>query len=71
MNHEQRLNLKKALLSQTWNKALVSAVLQSIEADLKKPKKKNTPSQLQLAVNKEKGKQYKSNPAISDGVEDA
>ncbi len=71
MNHEHRSNLKKALLSQTWNTALAGAVLQSIEADQEKPKLKKAPSALQLAVQEEKGKQFKSSAEISEGEEDS
>ncbi|MDP6834284.1 MAG: hypothetical protein QGG94_03905 [Prochlorococcaceae cyanobacterium ETNP1_MAG_9] len=71
MNHEHRSNLKKALLSQTWNNALTSAVLQCIEADLQKPKQKKSPSALQLAVEGEKGRKFKSGPAISEGSEES
>ena len=66
MNYEQKSNLEKALLSQTWNKNLAKAVVSSIEAELLKAKPQKAPSALQLAVEKEKGKQFRSGPDISD-----
>ena len=70
MNYEHKANLKSALLSQTWNKSLTGAVVEAIEEDLKKPKPKPSPSMLQLAIEEEKGKQFKSGPDISEGSEE-
>ena len=55
MNDEHKSNLKKALMSQTWNKKLMLAVVDAIEDDLKKPKTKESSSDLKTALNKEKG----------------
>ena len=56
MNYEHKLNLKKAIISQTWNKNLAGAIVNAIEKDLRKPKPKAGQSMLQLAIEKEKGK---------------
>ena len=70
MNYEHKSNLKNALVSQTWNKNLASAVVEAIETDKKKPKKKESPTALQLAIAKEKGKKFKSGPDTSEGSEE-
>lgn len=70
MNYEHKSNLKKALISQTWNKPLAGAVINAIEEDLKQPKKKAEPSILQLAVEKEKSKSVKSFPVINDNSDE-
>ena len=70
MNYEHKTNLEKALLSQTWNKSLTGAVVDAIEEDLKKPKAKKAPSMLQLAIAKEKKKEFQSGPNISEGSEE-
>ena len=70
MNYEHKTNLEKALLSQTWNKSLTGAVVDAIEEDLKKPKTKKAPSMLQLAIAKEKKKEFQSGPNISEGSEE-
>ena len=70
MNYEHKSNLKQALISQTWNKSLAGEVVNAIEEDLKKPKKKLEPSILQLAIEKEKGKKFKSGPDTFDNYEE-
>jgi len=56
MNYETKSNLRKALISQTWNKNLATAIVNAVEEDLRKPKPKAGKSMLQLAIEKEKGK---------------
>ena len=57
MNNEHKSNLEKALVSQTWNKHLAEAVVDAIADNLKRPKSKEKPTVLQIAVAKGK-KQY-------------
>ena len=71
MNYEHKSNLEKTLLSQTWNQALTGALVRAIEEDLQKPKSKSSPSALQLAVEIEKGKKFKSGPDITEGLEES
>ena len=71
MNYEHKSNLEKALVSQTWNKHLAGAVVSAIEEDLKKPKPKPEPSPLQIALIKEKGKQFKSGPEALESQEES
>ena len=54
MNYEHKSNLRKALISQTWNKRLASAILNAVEEDLKRPQPQKGQSNLQLAIEKEK-----------------
>ena len=70
MNYEHKSSLEKALLSQTRNKNLTVAIVTAIEEDSKKRKPKKTPSMLQLAIEKEKRKKFKSGPDISEGSEE-
>ena len=70
MNYEHKSCLEKALISQTWNKNLAGAVVNAIEEDSKKPKPKKGPSMLQLAIENEKAKRYKSGPDFSEGSEE-
>ena len=56
MNYEHKSSLEMALLSQTWNKKLTGAVVTAIEEELKKPKPKKRPTMLEIAIEKEKGK---------------
>ena len=70
MNYEHKSSLEKALISQTWNKNLTGAVVTAIEENSKKPKPKKEPSKLQLAIENEKAKKYKSGPDFSEGSEE-
>ena len=70
MNYEHKSNLKNALISQTWNQQLASAVIDAIEENLKKAKPKVGPSSLQLAIEKEKGKKFKSGPETPEVSEE-
>ncbi|WP_320668217.1 hypothetical protein [Prochlorococcus sp. MIT 1307] len=70
MNYAQKLNLEKALVSQTWNQNLAGAVINAIEQDQKKAKPKQGPSLLQLAIEREKGKKFKSGPDTSEIAEE-
>ncbi len=64
MNSEHKANLRTALITQTWNKLLAEKVISSIEIDLKRPKLKDKPSKLHLAVTKEKAKNLTSSSAL-------
>ena len=70
MNYEQKANLKKALLSQTYNKNLAGAVVNAIEEALKRPKPKQEPSVLKLAIEKEKGRSSQPLSGTSDNSEE-
>ncbi len=70
MNYKHKSNLEQALISQTWNKSLAGEVVTAIEEDLKKPKKKVEQSILQLAIEKEKGRKFKSGPDTFDSSEE-
>ena len=70
MNYEHKSNLKKAIISQTWNKNLAGAVVNAIEEDLKKPKPKEEPSSLQIAIEKEKGRKFKPGPDTTEGADE-
>ncbi len=70
MNSEHKANLKKALISQTWNKKLAGAVVNAVENEQQKPLKKEKPSALQLAIEKEKGGKFKSGPSTAESPEE-
>ena len=71
MNYEQKSNLEKALISQTYNKSLVGEVVNAIEENLKRPKPKQEPSALKIAIEKEKGRNFESRPDTSDNSEES
>ncbi len=68
MNYEHKSNLQKALLSQTWNRDVVAAVVTAIEEEIKKPKAKTMQSPLQIAIKKEK--RFKPAPETSESGEE-
>ena len=70
MNYEQKSNLEKALISQTYNKSLAGAVVNAIEEDLKRPKPKQEPSALKIAIEKEKGRSVDSQTDIHETSEE-
>ncbi len=70
MNKEHKINLQKALISQTWNKELTGEVISAIETDLKQPKSKPEPSKLRLAIEKENKKRLNSLPFLTNDSED-
>ena len=70
MNYEHKSNLKKALISQTWNKNLAGAVINAIEENLKRPQPKGEPSALQIAIEKEKGLKVKAGPGTFEGADE-
>ena len=57
MNYEHKSNLKKALISQTWNENLAATIVNAIEEELMKPTPKAGKSMLKLAIEKEKREQ--------------
>jgi len=72
MKFETKSNLKQALISQTWNKDLVKAIVNAVEEGLKKPKPKAGKSLLQLAIEQEKGnnKAPKSLHGVDENAEE-
>ena len=70
MNYEQKSNLEKALISQTYNKRLAGAVVNAVEKDLRRTKPKDEPSALKIAIEKEKGRSFKSRPDTSESLEE-
>ena len=65
MNLEHKSNLRKALLSQTWNQSLAAEVIHAIEQGLKTPKPREAKSAIQLAIEKEKKNRFRSRSNIS------
>ena len=70
MHSELKANLEKALVAQTSNKSLAGALVAAVEEDIKKPKEIKKQSKLQLAVQKEKGRRFKSGLYISEDGEE-
>ncbi len=66
MDPEQKSNLEKALISQTWNKSLTRTLVAAIEKGLQKPKETKKLSALEIAVRKEKGRKFSSRPYNSE-----
>ena len=68
MKDENKSNLKKTLMSQTWNENLTGAIVNAIEEELMKPKPKAGKSMLKLAIEKEK--REKRNLRSFHGIDD-
>ena len=70
MNEEEKLNLEKAIISQTWNERLAKAVVSAVEGEASKPKRKKETSALQRAVEMEQGKKSKPAQEYGESAED-